>query len=37
VALGNINEKYQADFNAAQMPEGKNSTKGMGQTEPMGG
>lgn len=37
VALGNMQEKWNADFSAANLPEGKNSTKGMGHTEPMGG
>ena len=37
VALGNMNEKFHPDYSAANLPEGKHSTKGMGQNEPMGG
>lgn len=34
VALGNINEKMQADYNADKLPQGKHSTKGVGRTHP---
>lgn len=34
VALGEMNELYQADFNASQLPAGKLSTKGVGATCP---
>lgn len=37
VALGNMNQKWATDFTAANLPPGKQSTKGMGQTEPAGG
>lgn len=37
VALGNISENYQADYDAANLQYDKHSTKGMGQTQPMGG
>lgn len=32
VALGNMNEKFQSDFDAASLPLDRHSTKGMGQT-----
>jgi len=32
VALGNMNEKYQSDYEAATLPIEMSSTKGMGQT-----
>lgn len=32
VALGNISENYQADYDAANLQYDKQSTKGMGQT-----
>uniref|UniRef100_A0A8C1S438 Poly [ADP-ribose] polymerase n=1 Tax=Cyprinus carpio TaxID=7962 RepID=A0A8C1S438_CYPCA len=34
VALGNSNELVDADHNADQLPSGKHSTKGLGQTAP---
>jgi len=34
VALGDMNEKMQTDYNAANLPKGKNSTKGCGVTHP---
>lgn len=34
VALGEMNEKYQADYYAANLPPGKHSTKGVGRTAP---
>ena len=34
VALGNCNEKYYADYNAAILPADKHSTKGCGKTAP---
>lgn len=34
VALGNMNEKLQTDYNAASLPKGKHSTKGCGMTHP---
>uniref|UniRef100_A0A673LLN1 Poly [ADP-ribose] polymerase n=1 Tax=Sinocyclocheilus rhinocerous TaxID=307959 RepID=A0A673LLN1_9TELE len=34
VALGNSNELLDADYNADQLPSGKHSTKGLGQTAP---
>ncbi len=34
VALGNMNEKLQADYYASNLPPGKNSTKGVGRTAP---
>lgn len=34
VALGDMNELYDADYNANQLPEGKLSTKGVGLTTP---
>lgn len=34
VALGNMNEKLQTDYNAANLPSGKHSTKGCGVTYP---
>ncbi|KAK2900729.1 hypothetical protein QQF64_015276 [Cirrhinus molitorella] len=34
VALGNSNELLDADYNAGQLPSGKHSTKGLGQTAP---
>lgn len=34
VALGDMNEKYYADYYASNLPPGKKSTKGMGKTEP---
>ena len=32
VACGNSNEKFQPDFEAANLPNSMHSTKGMGQT-----
>lgn len=34
VALGNINEKLESDYNADNLPKGKHSTKGLGKTAP---
>ena len=34
VALGEMNELYDADFNASSLPAGKLSTKGIGRTTP---
>lgn len=34
VALGNMNELYTADYNAANLPKNKHSTKGCGRTHP---
>jgi hypothetical protein len=34
VALGDMNEKFYADYYASNLPPGKMSTKGMGKTEP---
>ncbi|XP_053348158.1 poly [ADP-ribose] polymerase 2 isoform X2 [Clarias gariepinus] len=34
VALGDCNELVSADYNAASLPTGKRSTKGLGQTAP---
>ena len=34
VALGTPNPKYQADFNASNLPKGTNSTQGLGRTIP---
>ena len=34
VALGGMNEKLHADYNANQLPKGKLSTKGIGRVEP---
>lgn len=34
VALGETNDKLQADYNAANLPPGKHSTKGVGKTYP---
>ena len=34
VALGNMNEKLSADYDADNLPEGKNSIKGLGKTAP---
>eukprot|EP00742_Colponemidia_sp_Colp-10_P000975 GILJ01001057.1.p1 GENE.GILJ01001057.1~~GILJ01001057.1.p1 ORF type:complete len:855 (-),score=177.28 GILJ01001057.1:120-2531(-) len=34
VALGDMNEKLQADYNASDLPRGKHSTKGLGKTFP---
>lgn len=34
VALGEMNEKYQADYNAGNLPPGKSSTWGKGRTFP---
>ncbi|XP_051989400.1 poly [ADP-ribose] polymerase 2-like isoform X2 [Xyrauchen texanus] len=34
VALGDSNELLDADYNAAKLPSGKQSTKGLGQTAP---
>jgi len=34
VALGNPNEKLFSDYNAAKLPSGKSSTKGVGRTAP---
>lgn len=34
VALGNMNELNHTDYNAANLPEGKHSTKGCGITYP---
>lgn len=34
VALGEMNELQQADFNADKLPTGKNSTKGLGSIGP---
>jgi poly [ADP-ribose] polymerase len=35
VALGNCNEQFYANYHANLMPEGKNSTKGMGKVAPI--
>ena len=35
VALGNMNEKLYADYNAAELPPDKHSTKGCGRTAPL--
>lgn len=32
VALGNPNEKFYSDYNASNLPPGKNSTWGRGRT-----
>jgi len=37
VAMGDMNEKYYADYYANLLPEGKNSTKGCGKTAPKEG
>lgn len=37
VALGNVNEKFYADYYANLLPEGKQSTKGCGKTAPKEG
>lgn len=34
VALGSVRELYDADYNAHRLPEGKNSTKGLGKIGP---
>lgn len=34
VALGSMNEKFIADYYAANLPPGKHSTKGVGRTAP---
>lgn len=34
VALGDSNELLDADYEASKLPDGKHSTKGLGQTEP---
>ena len=34
VALGNMNQKFSADYYAANLPDGKHSTKGVGRTAP---
>ena len=34
VALGEMNELTQADYNADKLPAGKHSTKGLGKTAP---
>ena len=34
VSLGNYNELFTLNFNASNLPEGKHSTKGCGQTAP---
>lgn len=34
VALGNMNEKFYADYNSASLPAGKHSTLGVGKTAP---
>lgn len=34
VALGDSNELLDANYNADQLPSGKHSTKGLGQTGP---
>jgi poly [ADP-ribose] polymerase len=34
VALGDMNEKFYADYYANLLPEGKKSTKGCGKTAP---
>jgi len=34
VAVGNMNEKLQADYHANNLPDGKHSTKGVGRTSP---
>jgi poly [ADP-ribose] polymerase len=34
VALGAINDKFRADYNAANLPLGKHSTRGVGKTAP---
>ena len=36
-ALGNINDKYYADYYANLLPDGKHSTKGCGKTAPIKG
>ena len=37
VALGNMNEKFAADYYASNLPPGKESTKGVGRTAPSDG
>lgn len=37
VALGGMNEKLYADYYANLLPDGKNSTKGVGKTAPKEG
>ena len=37
VALGNMNEKFAADYYAGNLPPGKQSTKGVGRTAPSDG
>jgi poly [ADP-ribose] polymerase len=37
VALGEVNEKFYADYYANLLPEGKHSTKGCGRTAPKEG
>lgn len=37
VALGDMCEKFGADYYASNLPPGKSSTKGMGRTAPMEG
>ena len=34
VALGNMNEKFHADYYASNLPADKHSTKGIGKTAP---
>lgn len=34
VALGDCNELLDADYEASNLPDGKHSTKGLGQTGP---
>jgi poly [ADP-ribose] polymerase len=34
VALGNMNEKFHADYYASNLPPDKHSTKGIGRTAP---
>ncbi len=34
VALGSMQEKYEADYYANELPEGKHSTKGCGRVGP---
>lgn len=32
--MGEINDKYEADFHANELPEGKHSTRGCGKNAP---
>jgi hypothetical protein len=34
VALGNCNDKYNADYYASNLPPGKHSTRGLGRNAP---